>query len=106
MKELVINYPNGRMVLYVERFFPCTVRVGRKVFPLIRMYASDENIVELEKYLITFIRDGQLLSESLYADAEKHDNNKRLQRHLCAEAGKTEREWKRAQRNQQMLGGG
>ncbi len=106
MKELVLEYPNGRMVLYVERFFPCTLQAGRKIFPLIRQYAKEEDIRALENYLSVLIGNDQKVAKALYAEAEKCDISRSRKRHLIAEARKLEREWKRAERNLVLLGGG
>lgn len=105
MKQIVLEYPNGRMVLNMERFFPCTVEIGKKIFPMIKRYASEGDKKELEKYLVTCIRNGQTVSESLFADAEKHGENPTIKKHLKAEAKNMVTEWKRAQRNLSMFGG-
>ncbi len=43
-KETVkMVYKNGRMELYIHEFFPCRLAVARKVFPLIRRFAKDED---------------------------------------------------------------
>ena len=43
-KETVrLVYKNGRMELYIHEFFPCTATVARRVFPLIRRYAKEED---------------------------------------------------------------
>lgn len=105
MKQIVLEYPNGRMVLNMERFFPCTAAIGKKIFPMIKRYASEEDKKELEKYLVTCIRNGQTVSESLFADAEKYGENPTHAKLLKAEAKSMVTEWKRAQRNLFMLGG-
>ncbi len=106
MKELVLEYPNGRMVLYVERFFPCTLQVGRKIFPLIRQYAKEDDIRALECYLNVLRGNDQKVTKALYAEAEKYDISRSRKRYLLAEARKLEREWKRSERNLALLGGG
>ena len=51
-KETVrMVYKNGRMELYIHEFFPCTAAVARKVFPLIRRFAKDEDKEELKQFL-------------------------------------------------------
>ena len=43
-KETVkMVYKNGRMELYIHEFFPCTAAVAKKVFPLIRRFAKEED---------------------------------------------------------------
>ena len=51
-KETVkMVYKNGRMELYIHEFFPCTAAVARKVFPLIRRFAKDEDKEKLKQFL-------------------------------------------------------
>lgn len=44
-------YRNGRMELYIHEFFPCTAAVAKRVFPLIRKYALEEDKGKLEQFL-------------------------------------------------------
>ena len=44
-------YKNGRMELYIREFFPCTAAVARKVFPLIRRFAKEEDKGKLRQFL-------------------------------------------------------
>lgn len=44
-------YRNGRMELYIHEFFPCTAAVAKRVFPLIRKYASEEDKEKLKQFL-------------------------------------------------------
>ncbi|NBI92987.1 hypothetical protein D3Z45_21040 [Lachnospiraceae bacterium] len=51
-KETVkMVYKNGRMELYIHEFFPCRLAVARKVFPLIRRFAKDEDKEKLKQFL-------------------------------------------------------
>lgn len=51
-KETVrLVYKNGRMELYIHEFFPCTAAVARRVFPLIRRYAKEEDKERLRQFL-------------------------------------------------------
>lgn len=51
-KETVrLVYKNGRMELYIHEFFPCTAAVARRVFPLIRRYAKEEDKEKLRQFL-------------------------------------------------------
>lgn len=51
-KETVrLVYKNGRMELYIHEFFPCTAAVARRVFPLIRHYAKEEDKEKLRQFL-------------------------------------------------------
>lgn len=85
MKELELIYPHGRMVLYVERFFPCKLKDARKIFPLIRRYADEDDIENLKKYMQEYM-DGIAMSQLTERQKEV----------LI----------KRAKRNLEMLGGG
>ena len=44
-------YKNGRMELYIHEFFPCTAAVARKVFPLIRRFAKEDDKEKLRQFL-------------------------------------------------------
>lgn len=44
-------YRNGRMELYIHEFFPCTAAVAKRVFPLIRKYAAEEDKEKLKQFL-------------------------------------------------------
>lgn len=46
-----LAYRNGRMELYVKEFFPCTIAVGRKIFPLIKKFAKKKDIENLRMFL-------------------------------------------------------
>ena len=51
-KETVkMVYKNGRMELYIHEFFPCTAAVARKVFPLIRRFAKEDDREKLKQFL-------------------------------------------------------
>lgn len=50
-------YRNGRMELYIHEFFPCTVAVARRVFPLIRRFAGEEDKEKLRKYLLVKVQE-------------------------------------------------
>ncbi len=46
-----LAYKNGRMELYIHEFFPCTAAVAKKVFPLIRRFAKEEDKEKLRQFL-------------------------------------------------------
>ena len=46
-----LAYKNGRMELYIHEFFPCTAAVARKVFPLIRRFAKEDDKGKLRQFL-------------------------------------------------------
>ena len=51
-KETVrMVYKNGRMELYIHEFFPCRLAVARKVFPLIRRFAKEDDREKLKQFL-------------------------------------------------------
>lgn len=51
-KETVkMVYKNGRMEIYIHEFFPCTAAVAKKVFPLIRRFAKEEDKEKLRQFL-------------------------------------------------------
>jgi hypothetical protein len=51
-KETVrMVYQNGRMELYIHEFFPCRLAVAKKVFPLIRRFAKEEDKEKLRQFL-------------------------------------------------------
>ncbi len=79
MKELELIYPHGRMVLYVERFFPCKLYYARKVFPMIRRYAKDEDIYDFREYLQQYMKNIQTMELTEY---QKQILTKRTKRNL------------------------
>ena len=46
-----LAYRNGKMELYIHEFFPCTAAVAKKVFPLIRKFAKEEDKEKLRQFL-------------------------------------------------------
>ncbi len=51
-KETVkMFYKNGRMELYIHEFFPCSLAVAKKVFPLVRKFAGEEDKEKLRQFL-------------------------------------------------------
>lgn len=50
-------YRNGRMELYIHEFFPCSAAVARRVFPLIRRFAGEEDKAKLRKYLLVKVQE-------------------------------------------------
>lgn len=47
----MIDYPNGHMELYMERFFPCVLKNARKIFPLINQWCDDAQKEKLQEWL-------------------------------------------------------
>jgi len=64
-------YKNGRMELYIHEFFPCTSAVARKVFPLVRKFAKEEDKEKLRQYLRIKAREH---SGKVKAFSEKADS--------------------------------
>lgn len=52
-----LTYRNGLMELYIHEFFPCTAAVARRVFPLIRRFAGEEDKAKLRKYLLVKVQE-------------------------------------------------
>lgn len=48
---IIVPYPAGKMTIYLDAFFPCTVQKGRKLFRLIKNGCSDDEIKNLYTYL-------------------------------------------------------
>ena len=46
-----MSYQNGRMELYIHEFFPCRLAVAKKVFPLIRRFAKEDDREKLRQFL-------------------------------------------------------
>lgn len=71
-------YRNGRMELYIHEFFPCTAAVARRVFPLIRRFAGEEDKEKLRKYLLVKVQEhsGRMQDFSVQAGKypEKSEN--------------------------------
>ena len=44
-------YTNGMMELYIHEFFPCRLAVAKKVFPLIRRFAKEDDREKLHQFL-------------------------------------------------------
>ncbi|MDE6318916.1 MAG: hypothetical protein K2M22_04290 [Lachnospiraceae bacterium] len=44
-------YNHGRMEMYIHEFFRCTAALARKVFPLIRKFAKEEDKGKLRQLL-------------------------------------------------------
>lgn len=87
-----VTHPTGYLEFNVERFFPCTVEKGKKVFKLIREYGSEEQKRELLALLLRkakFYADTALqldrrlddpdLPEKEYADTFSQLKNARRQ---------------------------
>ena len=69
-KETVkMVYKNGRMELYIHEFFPCRLAVAKKVFPLIRRFAKEDDREKLKQFLR--IKAFSEKAESLRANTEE-----------------------------------
>ena len=49
-----IDYPNGHLNLVLDEFFPCTIKAGRVMLPLINRYAAAEEKEKLRQYLTQY----------------------------------------------------
>ena len=71
-KETVkMVYKNGRMELYIHEFFPCAAAVAKKVFPLIRRFAKEDDREKLRQFLRIKAREH---SGKVKAFSEKADS--------------------------------
>ena len=52
-----IRYPNGRMVLVIDKFFPCLIRQMKIIFPMINQYANEADKAAVRTYLYRYISD-------------------------------------------------
>ena len=60
MKETIeLGYPNGRMVLVIDQFFPCLIRQIKTIFPLINQYADEADKAAVRAYLYRYIATAQ-----------------------------------------------
>ena len=57
IETIQIYYPNGKMVLVIDRFFPCLIRQMKIIFPLIRQYADEADKEAVRSYLQKYIKD-------------------------------------------------
>lgn len=48
---IIVPYPAGKLTIYPDTFFPCTVQKGKKLFRLIKDNCSDDEIKKLHTYL-------------------------------------------------------
>ena len=64
-------YKNGRMELYIHEFFPCKAAVAKKVFPLIRRFAKEDDREKLRQFLRIKAREH---SGKVKAFSEKADS--------------------------------
>lgn len=65
MDILKINWITGYIELNVNEFFPCTQEKGKKIFPLICRWCSDETVGELKAALESKISDLKATQEML-----------------------------------------
>ena len=70
-------YRNGRMELYIHEFFPCTAAVARRVFPLIRRFAGEEDKAKLRKYLLAKVQEHSGRMQDFFVQAGKYLGNRK-----------------------------
>ena len=63
-------YKNGRMELYIHEFFPCTAAVAKKVFPLIRRFAKEDDREKLRQFLRIKVREHSGKAQTFSEKAE------------------------------------
>lgn len=103
MNELTINYKNGHMTFYVDRYFPCLVTVARKAYPLIRQYASAEDLLMLKKYLEDYEQDCITQISSYARKANEHEYGTSQYRYCKARIRELKVLKKRTKRNLEIL---
>jgi hypothetical protein len=108
MEQLELNYPRGRMVLYVKKFFPCEIKVARRVFPFIGKWATEEDFNLLWDYLTecyeSYRREEAESRQS--ADEARLRENERMFCYYTNRAKESETLRKRTKRNIELLMGG
>lgn len=73
MKETIeIGYPNGRMVLVIDKFFPCLIRQMGIIFPLINQYADEEDKAAVRTYLYRYIATAQAELRRMEEERKNH----------------------------------
>lgn len=55
-----VDHPAGYIEVNIDRFFPCSVTKGKKLFKLVRLYCSQERQDEL---LATLVRKAKFCAE-------------------------------------------
>jgi vacuolar-type H+-ATPase subunit B/Vma2 len=108
MEQLVLNYPRGRMVFNVEKYFPCKLNVARKVFPLIGKWATEEDFDALWDYLTDRYAEYGYEARDfrLCAEEARLKENDRMFSYYNARAKESENLRKRTKRNIELLMGG
>lgn len=73
MKETIeISYPNGRMVLVIDQFFPCLIRQMGIIFPLINQYADEADRAAVRAYLYQYIATAQAELKRMEEERKDH----------------------------------
>lgn len=106
MKELTIYYDHGHMTFYVDRYFPCLMQTARKVYPLIRKYATQEDLQMLQKYLEDYKENckAQLIGYARKANECEHGSMQ--YRYYHARMSEVQTLAKRTKRNLELLTNG
>ena len=50
--KTIDNHSEGFIEIYLDAFFPCTVKKAYQVFALVRRWCSEITIADLEKYFL------------------------------------------------------
>lgn len=98
-----IRYERGRMELYVDEFFPCKIRVARKIFPLINQYALPEDIKMLRGGLVSKIEQHKNAMSDLDTEINKQQGRGSYYRGMVAEYKRQKVMLDRCTRNLEML---
>lgn len=92
-----INYPNGRMILVIDKFFPCLVRQIKTIFPLINQYANETDKAAVRTYLYKYISEKSAKITRMEEERKKHHGR------ANGDYTHTKMMLKRAQRNLECL---
>lgn len=101
-----LTYRNGRMELYIHEFFPCTAAVARRVFPLIRRFAGEEDKAKLRKYLLVKVQEHSGRMQDFFIQAGKCPEKSKGWHFYRAKAREEQMLYNQAKKNLEFLENG
>ena len=101
-----LAYRNGRMELYIHEFFPCTAVVARRMFPLIRRFAGEEDKEKLRKYLLVKVQEHSGRMQDFSVQAEKYPEKSENWHFYRAKAREEQMLYNQAKKNLEFLENG
>lgn len=105
-QSVKLVYRNGRMELYIHEFFPCTAAVARRVFPLIRRFAGEEDKAKLRKYLLIKVQEHSGRMQDFSIQAEKNHEKSEDWHFYRAKAREEQMLYNQAKKNLEFLENG